>query len=106
MLILEEKLRKEPYGIIRLEKSTAEKTGENYNMFLDVEIATPEFKDLIYLIITYGPTSVEILEPAKIELNLSDAQEVLNSIVSAVHYYVSYILQLEMKELKKAQKGA
>ena len=101
--ILEEKLRKEPYKFLKIEKSTVELVENTYCMFIDVDVEVPRFKDLIYLIITYGPSSVELLEPARVELSLGEAQDLLNSIVSTVHYYVTYILQLHLRNKKKLQ---
>lgn len=101
--LLESKLRKEPYEFAKIEKSTAEKIENTYCMFLDVDVSVPRFKDLIYLIINYGPSSVELLEPESVELSLHDAQELLNTVVSTVHYYTTYILQMHMQ--KNAQKN-
>jgi len=97
--ILEKKLKNEKYKILKFEKSDIAKEKDNYTQFFNVDISVPEFSDIVYLIIQYGPSSVELLEPTEVKLNLSEAQEVLNEIASAVHYYVSFILQLKHKEL-------
>jgi predicted transcriptional regulator len=97
--VLEKKLKNEKYKILKFEKSDIAKEKDNYTQFFNVDISVPEFSDIVYLIIQYGPSSVELLEPTEVKLNLSEAQEVLNEIASAVHYYVSFILQLKHKEL-------
>lgn len=100
--ILEGKLKEEPVSLLKLDKAETELQGENYTSYLDVEAGVRDFKDLLYLIINYGPSSVELLEPQKIELSMGETQEALNEVSSAVHYYVSFILGLQQKliELK------
>ena len=97
--VLEKKLKNEKYKILKFEKSDIAKEKDNYTQFFNVDISVPEFSDIVYLIVQYGPSSVELLEPTEVKLNLSEAQEVLNEIASAVHYYVSFILQLKHNEL-------
>ncbi len=99
--ILEKKLKNEKYKILKFEKSDIGKEKDNYTQFFNVDVSVPEFSDIVYLIVQYGPSSVELLEPTEVKLNLSEAQEVLNEIASAVHYYVSFILQLKHNELSK-----
>lgn len=100
MEVLERKLKAESYKLLRFEKSEIVKDEENYSMFINVDFSVPDFSDTIYLIIQYGPSSVELLEPHEVKLELSQAQEVLNEVASAVHYYVSLILNLKQKEIK------
>jgi hypothetical protein len=99
MEVLEKKLKNEKYAILKFEKSDIAKEKDNYTQFFNVDVSVPEFSDIVYLIIQYGPSSVELLEPTEVRLDLTQAQEVLNEIASAVHYYVSFILQLKHKEL-------
>jgi len=99
--VLEKKLKSEKYKILKFEKSDIGKEKDNYTQFFNVDVSVPEFSDIVYLIVQYGPSSVELLEPTEVKLNLSEAQEVLNEIASAVHYYVSFILQLKHNELSK-----
>lgn len=99
MEVLEKKLKNEKYAILKFEKSDIAKEKDNYTQFFNVDVSVPEFSDIVYLIIQYGPSSVELLEPTEVRLDLTQVQEVLNEIASAVHYYVSFILQLKHKEL-------
>ncbi len=99
MEILEKKLKNEKYKILKFEKSDIAKDTNNYTQFFNVDVSVPEFSDIVYLIVQYGPSSVELLEPTEVKLDLCETQEVLNEIASAVHYYVSFILQLKHNEL-------
>jgi len=99
--ILENKISKEEkISVIDFEKGEILKQEENYTAFFDIEIETKTFKDVIHMIINYGPSSVELIEPEKLELNLNQSQELLNEISSAVHYYVAFILGLQQELMK------
>ncbi len=101
MEILEKKIKGEKYTLLKFEKSDIGQEKDNYTQFLNVDVSVPEFSDIIYLIVQYGPSCVELLEPTEVKMDLSRAQEVLNEVASAVHYYVSFILQLKHNELGK-----
>jgi DNA-binding MarR family transcriptional regulator len=103
MEILESKLKNEGFKLLKLEKSEISKEKDNYTAFLNVDLSVPDFSDLVYLIVQYGPSSVELLEPKEVKLDLSQAQGVLNEVASAVHYYVSLILQFKHKEMDKGK---
>lgn len=97
---LEQKFKNEKFEIVNFEGSEIKKQDDNYNVFFEAEVVVPDFKDVIYLIFSYGPTFVEMLEPQKIELNVSESQEALNEVASIVNYYVSFIFQLQQKLLE------
>ena len=99
MEVLENKLNAEKFKILKFEKSDMAKGKEHYSMFFNIDISVPEFSDVIYLIVQYGPSSVELLQPQEVKLIPSQTQTVLNEVASAVHYYVSLILHLKQKEL-------
>jgi hypothetical protein len=101
MEVLENKLKAEKFTLLKFEKSDIAKEKDNCTMFFNVDLSVPEFSDIVYLIVQYGPSSVELIEPEKVELDLSQTQTVLNEIASAVHYYVSLILHLKHKELNE-----
>lgn len=101
MEVLESKLKAEKFKLLKFEKSDVAHEKDSYTMFFNADIAVPEFSDIIYLIVQYGPSSVELLEPDKVELDLSQTQTVLNEVASAIHYYVSLILHLKHKELSE-----
>jgi hypothetical protein len=101
MEVLENKLKGEKYKLLKFEKSDVSKGKDNYTQFFSVDVSVPDFSDIVYLIVQFGPSSVELLEPDEVRLDLAQVHEVLNEIASAVHYYVSFILHLKQKELSK-----
>ena len=97
MEILETRLKKERIRLFSFEKSEMSRVEEDYVMFFDVDLGTKTFRDLFGIIINYGPTSVELLEPKKIEIKLPEAQDTLNDVATAIHHYVSYLLELGLQ---------
>lgn len=117
MDILEEKLKKEPYKILEYEKADVEteeieKEKENgekekeksASTFIEAKITVPKFTDALYLIMSYGPSSVEVLRPEEVDLKLEEFQKSLNDLASAVNYYTGIIYQLR-EELRKERKN-
>jgi|GEM_PF-1204837 len=117
MNILEEKLKKEPYKILEYEKADVEteeieKDKENgekekeksASTFIEAKITVPRFTDALYLIMSYGPSSVEVLKPEEIDLKIEEFQKSLNDLASAVSYYTGIIYQLK-EELQKERRS-
>ena len=105
---LEEKLKKEPYKILEHERAgikteeNEEGKTESASTFMETKITVPKFTDMLYLVMNYGPSSVEVLEPEKTELTMEELQSALNDLSSAVHYYTSLVVQLR-KKLKEEE---
>ncbi|MEM0372446.1 MAG: hypothetical protein QXO69_01195 [archaeon] len=99
MELLESKLRSERVRVHSLERASAEQQGENFTSFISLDCSATSFSDVINLIINYGPSSIELVKPKEVRLSLSEAQEALNEVASAVHYYISLILSLKYAEL-------
>ena len=100
---LESKLKNEGFKLLKFERSGVSKEKDSYTAFFNVDLSVPDFSDIIYLIVQYGPSSVELLEPTDVKLSLSQAQAALNEVASAIHYYVSLILQFAHKEVYKGK---
>jgi len=95
MDVLVDKLKKARCNIHELSQSEPVLQENHYSTYVETVLSTSTFKDLINLIINYGPTAVEVLEPTKnVELSLNEAHEVINEVVSAVHYYITIIVNL------------
>ena len=104
MDLLESRLRKEPYDVPAFKRSDATNFEKNYTAFFDMEMAVPSLRDVTYLIVNYGPSYIELLEPKRVELSLADTQEVLNEMLNAVHYYIGIIAELKREQIRQASK--
>lgn len=92
---LEKALRKEKdftiYDAV-LEKTIQE--GDNYSSFLEVNLSVGSFKALVKFMYFYGPSSVEVLKPEKLEVALGDLQDGLGDIAEMIQSYNRYITKL------------
>jgi len=62
---------------------------EAFSQIVEIECAVQRYEDIIQLVMHYGPSSMEILEPTKIKLDLGEAQGILNSVSDLIHKFVA-----------------
>ena len=60
-----------------------------YSHVAELELVTQAYDQLIYLVMNYGPSSIEILEPEKLKIGMGEAQSILNSIAEMIHKFVA-----------------
>ena len=58
-----------------------------YSIMLEVELVAEDFETMVRLVMTYGPTALEILAPDKIEVDMRSAQNSLVSISEMMHKF-------------------
>ncbi len=60
-----------------------------YSCVMELELVTQTYDQLIYLVMNYGPSSIEILEPEKLKIDMGEAQSILNSVAEMIHKFVA-----------------
>lgn len=60
-----------------------------YSNVVELEMLTQNYDKLVYMIMSYAPSSVEILEPKNIKLDMGEAQGILNSIAELIHKFAA-----------------
>ncbi len=65
------------------------KGGHAYSMVVEVELVARRFEDLLFIVLNYAPSSIEILEPGEIKLKLGEAQGMLNTISELIHKFAT-----------------
>ncbi len=86
-------LKNEPfYTIYSVKTEKIEKVGEMYSTFSEINLSVRDFRGLVRLMFFYGPTSVEVIKPTKIEFTLDDFQDGLVDMAEMVHGYAEYIM--------------
>lgn len=65
-----------------------EDIDKGYSKICETEIRVKDFDLLIQLILNYGPTMVEIMEPEKLELKMNQIQDVINTVANIMHRYL------------------
>ncbi len=78
------------------EEEILEQEGVYTSMF-EAEVIAKSFHDLVYMILTYGPSSIELIEPSRFELKASEGQAILVDVAEAVHIYAQLIADLNKK---------
>ena len=78
-----------------------------WNTFADMELETKSLKKLIYICYDYMPSTIEILEPAGLDMDTNDISDFLNDFLTRMHKYSMVLKKLQteniymMKELEK-----
>lgn len=86
-------LAKEPFYKIYSQKiEKVEKVEEKYSTFVDVNLSVRDFRAMVRLMFFYGPASIEVIKPSKIEFTLTDFQDGLVDMTDMVHAYANYIM--------------
>lgn len=86
------------FTIYSLEKAEIIKEGEYYSSYLEVNMTLRDFTSLVRFMFFYGPSTVEVLKPDKIEFTAQDLQDGLIDVSDMVHKYTEYITKLMNRE--------
>ena len=79
------------------------KDGDIYSTLFEADISTKSFEDIVYVILTYGPSSIE-LEPFKdYTLTRTEAQGISMDIASILQAYASTLIQKDLQVQKYRQ---
>jgi hypothetical protein len=60
-----------------------------YSRIVDVDALTRNFDQLVRLVVSYAPSSIEILEPERLSMDMGEAQGILNSIAEIIHKFAA-----------------
>ena len=60
---------------------------KSYATMVELELVTQNYEKLVFLVMNYGPSNVEILEPESIKLDLGQAQGILISVADMLHKF-------------------
>jgi hypothetical protein len=80
---------KKDFKDVRESSHPYDRSKKAYSNLVEVELLTPKFESLLVIVMNYGPSSVEILEPETIELNIGEAQGILNSVSEVLHTFAA-----------------
>ncbi len=80
---------KKTFGEIREVTNPLPNISKGWSHIVDLEILAQNFETLVYLVITYGPSAIELLSPKKIEIDMGQAQAILNGLAELIHKYAA-----------------
>jgi len=81
-----------------------------WSTFADIEFETPSLKKVLEVCYDYMPSTIEILEPAGMEMDCYEIADVFNDFLTKLHKYSMVLTKLQteniymMKELEKIKK--
>jgi len=78
-----------------IKKTTGEK--DVFGTFCEVEIEFKDFSKLLGFMIDYMPTSVEIIEPPEIKINLHDVNAFISDFMAKLHTYDEVTKKLKLE---------
>lgn len=77
---------KKKWTVYREDYSEPEKMGEKmFSSYVEFEAEFSDLKDLFNIVLNYGPTVVEIIEPTEVYISGSDMQDIMADISSKVN---------------------
>lgn len=74
-----------------------------FSSFASVDLVTANFNALINIALKYAPSSVEILEPAKLAVPAKEAQDILLDAAQSTQQYSKFIMEQSMNPQQKAE---
>jgi len=85
-----------------------EKFPSFYTAFIEVELLANNFRKLMEVCFDYMPSSLEVMEPPELKLNINDANLVINDLASRLHKYdeITKKLNLEKQALQRKVEGS
>ncbi len=80
--------RKDFKGVEEIEKPLPD-IPKGFSQVVDVELVAENFDKLVYIVMNYGPSAIEILEPHNIKMDLGEAQGILNTLAALIHRFAA-----------------
>lgn len=62
---------------------------ETWSQIVEIIVCAKDFEALMNMIVTYAPTAVEILAPAKISIDMRSAQNALATVADMMHKFAA-----------------
>ncbi|NIP39990.1 MAG: hypothetical protein GTN39_00540 [Candidatus Aenigmarchaeota archaeon] len=62
---------------------------KGFSQVVELEAVAENFDRLVYIVLNYAPSSIEILEPKKMEVDIGQAQGILNTIATMIHRFAA-----------------
>lgn len=86
----------------------APKTETMFTCFAEVDLETESFSRMTQVMFDFMPSSVEVIEPSKVQLESSEATELLNNLSGRLHRYdeVARVSQFKAHQLESQLKLA
>jgi len=85
--LVEQMEKDQDYKIYAVDKSEPEKQGDLFSGFVEVNFSVKDFNSIIRFVLVFGPSSIELVKPRKIEFTAYELQEGLMDLTGWVYKY-------------------
>jgi len=76
-----------------------EEAKEVFSIFAELEFLAENLSRVLEFVVDYTPSSIEIVAPKDLALNINDANNILNDIASKIQRYESYVNNLAAQNM-------
>lgn len=83
------KLYRKQFGDVLKVEKPLENIDEAFSLTCEVELISRKFDSLAQIVIEYGPSAIEIIEPTNFKMDAGEAQLVLNTISQTMHQFAA-----------------
>ena len=83
------KIYKKSFGETKKVEKPIKNVDIGYSLTCEVSLISKKFDNLAQIVMEYGPSAIEILEPEKFNLDVGEAQSILNSISQMMHRFAA-----------------
>jgi hypothetical protein len=83
------KLYKKQFSDVKRVEKPLRGLEVGFSYVCESEFIVKDMEELISVVLNFGPSSLEILEPKEIKLNVSKAQAVVDLVASVMHRYAA-----------------
>ncbi|MBS3163551.1 hypothetical protein J4427_02570 [Candidatus Woesearchaeota archaeon] len=88
-------------GISILKKNIApvEKVTQMWSNFAELELRISNFKELNDFCFNYMPSSIEIMDPIKLNINSNEVDDLLNDLLARLHNFTMFLKNLQAENI-------
>ncbi|HLC37013.1 MAG TPA: hypothetical protein VJK05_05410 [archaeon] len=79
------------FKVYDISQAEPAKDGDKYSGYIEANLSLKDFRSVTKLIFYYGPTSLEIIKPEKLEIKADDLQDSLIDMIDIMHGYSDFI---------------
>jgi len=83
------KIYKKQLSDIKEVEKPLKNVEKGYSRTADIELIVKNLDDMVQIVIEFGPSAIEILEPKNLKVDLPQAQSILNIIAQVMHQFAA-----------------
>jgi len=83
------KIYKKDFGNLKKVEKPMPNIEFGYSLTCETELISKNFDNLVQIVTEYGPSAIELLEPSKFDLDVGEAQAILNTISEIMHQFAA-----------------